>query len=172
MRPFPGIRRRISHRIARLIDYRIDQRVPPEQLAGYPRRLADLDHRVGQRLAELEHRLDGLRGELDSMRNELDRIIPHVASQESALQALRDQLDTVPAADSAQIHQARSLIDEIRREHAQIRVRLSGIAHYEVRLRRLEDLSIPSAGPSGTEERPDGVDDPVDVAPSQVSEQR
>lgn len=171
MRLLAGIRRRISYRVARLIDYRIDQRIPPERLAGHARRLAALEEQH-QRMEEVQRRLDEIGGELGWTRNELDRIIPHIASQESALQALREQLATVPAADSVQAQQARTLIDEIRREHAQIRVRLSGIARYEVRLRRLEDLSDPAGGRSGTEERPDGADHPVDIARSQVGEQR
>jgi hypothetical protein len=45
----------------------------------------------------------------------------------------------VPAGDQPQIDESRSLIDEIRREHSQIRVRLTAVAQYEDRLRKLED---------------------------------
>lgn len=181
MRPILGIRRRISQRIGRLIDWRIDHRIPPEQLAGYAhqldnhmRQLDDHGHRLvdaRHRMEALERRLGEVQADLGWARNELDRIIPHVASQESQLEVLRDHLTAVPAADSAQIDQARSLIDEVRREHAQIRARLTGIATYEVRLRRLEDRAN-ADDPSGTEERPDGVDDPVDVGTGEIRKQR
>ncbi len=185
MRPTLGIRRRISQRIGRLIDWRIDHRIPPEQLAGYARQLEgnarqlagnvrqldEYGHRLAdgqRRLEALERRLGEVQNDLGWVRNELDRVIPQVASQEWQLEALREHLAAVPAADSAQIHQARSLIDEIRREHAQIRVRLTGIARYEVRLRRLEDR----ADGHHFSERSDGVDDPVDVANGEIRKQR
>jgi hypothetical protein len=54
---------------------------------------------------------------------------------------LRQKIAAVPAADQPQVDEARSLIDEIRREHSQIRARLSAVAQYEDRLRKLEDRS-------------------------------
>ena len=41
-------------------------------------------------------------------------------------------------ADDAEQAEARSLVEEVRREHEQVRVRMQIISHYEERLRRLE----------------------------------
>jgi chromosome segregation ATPase len=143
-----GARQIVSDRIKHLIDFRINERIPVERLEHYYRtvdRLAHEQHEVVEdlrrRLADLEHRF----GEVERVQhwsaNELERIIPQVASQESQLESLRDKITAVPAADQPQIDEARSLIDEIRREHSQIRVRLTAVAQYEDRLRKLEDRS-------------------------------
>ncbi len=38
-----------------------------------------------------------------------------------------------------EVEQARSIVDEVRREHDRVRARLSGVAWYEDRLRVLEE---------------------------------
>jgi hypothetical protein len=142
-------RKRLSARISQAIDWRIDRRIPPERLDGLDRRSEEnaaavrhhedciVDHR--RRLDDIERRF----GELDRLQrwtaNEVERLIPHVASQESQLEGLRAKLAAVPAADEPEVAAARSLIEEIQREHAQVRTRLTGIATYEDRLRALED---------------------------------
>ncbi|MFC4854671.1 hypothetical protein [Actinophytocola glycyrrhizae] len=137
-----GARPIVSDRIKRLIDYRINERVPAERLDEYYRtvdRLAGDDADVRRRLDDLERRFN----EVDRIQrwsaNELERIIPQVAAQESQLESLREKLAAVPAADQPQIDEARTLIDEVRREHSQIKVRLTAVAKYEDRLRKLED---------------------------------
>jgi chromosome segregation ATPase len=141
-----GARQLVSDRIKRLIDFRILERVPLERIEHY---FDKVDH-----LAE-EHRgsVEDLRGQIHALErrfeemerlqrwtaNELERVIPQVASQESQLESLREKLAAVPASDQPQVDEARTLIDEIRREHAQIRVRLTAVAQYEDRLRKLED---------------------------------
>lgn len=141
----PGLRKRVSDRIGRLIDWRINNPLEGNRLSeAY--RLVDLvpEHErarrdFGRRLADMERRF----GEVERIQrwshNELERIIPQIAAQESQLEALREKLAAVPAADRSQIDESRSLIDEIRREHSQIRVRLTAVAQYEDRLRQLED---------------------------------
>jgi hypothetical protein len=42
-------------------------------------------------------------------------------------------------ADDASMAEARSLVDEIRKEHEQARVRMQIVSHYEERLRRVEE---------------------------------
>jgi chromosome segregation ATPase len=140
-----GLRKRVSDRIGRMIDWRINHPLEGNRLAeAY--RLVDLvpEHErarrdFGRRLADMERRF----GEVERIQrwshNELERIIPQIAAQESQLEALREKLAAVPAADRGQIDESRSLIDEIRREHSQIRVRLTAVAQYEDRLRKLED---------------------------------
>ncbi|WP_372667776.1 hypothetical protein [Amycolatopsis kentuckyensis] len=129
--------RGLVDRIARLIDFRVDDRT-----RGLAERVNNLEHATAdhrRRLDNAEHSLEQARGDLRWTRAELDRLIPHVAAQEGRLETLRESMSLVPKADSAEIAEARTLIEEIQRQHAQIRVRLAGISRYEDRLRRLED---------------------------------
>jgi len=127
----------VTSRLARIIDFRIDDRT-----RGLADRVNDLEHATAdhrRRLDSAEHGLEQARGDLNWARAELDRLIPHVAAQEGRLETLRESISLVPRADTPQIAEARTLIEEIQRQHAQIRVRLAGIARYEDRLRKLED---------------------------------
>lgn len=140
LRDLFGARSIVSERIKRLIDFRIDDTVGMARLEHYFRTVDE--HRDGmRRLADLERRF----GEVEKIQrwsaNELERVIPQVAAQESQLESLREKISAVPAADQPQIDQAKSLIDEIQREHSRIRVRLTAVAQYEDRLRKLEDRS-------------------------------
>lgn len=132
-----GLRGKLSARVARLIDFRIGL-ATEHRLAEHDRRLDQHDEH-GRRLDDHARRLEHTQGRQEWTANELERIIPQVASFETRLAALEELLAGVPAGDDAQVAQARSLIDEIRREHAQIRVRLTGVAQYEERLGRLEE---------------------------------
>ena len=141
-----GARQIVSDRIKRLIDYRINERVPLDQLRHYYEKIDRLADEYHHTVGELRGRLDDLTRRFDEVErlqrwtaNELERVVPQVASQESQLESLREKITAVPAADQPQIDESRSLIDEIRREHAQIRVRLTAVAQYEDRLRKLED---------------------------------
>lgn len=136
-----GLRGKLAERVARLIDFRIGL-ATEHRLAEHDRRL---DHH-GDRLDDHGRRLDHTQGRQEWTANELERIIPQVASFESRLAAVEELLAAVPAGDDAQVAQARSLIDEIRREHAQIRVRLTGVAQYEERLGRLEERTAGASG--------------------------
>jgi chromosome segregation ATPase len=136
-----GARTVVSDRIKRLMNFRID-----DHLAGLYRtvdRLArEHDEFVGdmrRRLEDLERRFNDVDRIQRWSSNELERIIPQVAAQESQLESLREKISSVPSADQPQIDESRTLIDEIRREHSQIRVRLTAVAQYEDRLRKLED---------------------------------
>ncbi len=137
-----GARRMASDRIKRLIDFRIQETVRLDHLSELFSRVDRLDHdaRPG-RIDDLERRF----GEVERIQrwshNELERIVPQIAAQESQLEALRQKIAAVPASDQPQVDEARSLIDEIRREHSQIRARLTAVAQYEDRLRKLEDRS-------------------------------
>ena len=70
--------------------------------------------------------------------NELRRLAPHLAALEARVAKLEERETSIRVADSAEVDQARSLIDEIKAEHERIRVRLSAVARYEERLERLE----------------------------------
>jgi chromosome segregation ATPase len=141
-----GARQLVSDRVKRLIDYRINERIPFEQLKHYYNRIDQLADEYHGTVGDMRHRLDDLARRFDEVErlqrwtaNELERIIPQVAAQESQLESLREKISAVPTGDQPQIDESRSLIDEIRREHAQIRVRLTAVAQYEDRLRKLED---------------------------------
>jgi len=141
-----GARQIVSDRVKRLIDYRINERIPLDQLRHYYDKVDHLADEHHSSVSDLRGRLDDLTRRFDEVErlqrwtaNELERIIPQVAAQESQLESLREKISAVPAGDQAQIDESRTLIDEIRREHAQIRVRLTAVAQYEDRLRKLED---------------------------------
>jgi len=146
LRNLYGVRQIVSDRIKRLIDYRINERIPLERLEHYYTKIDRLSDEYHESVGDLRHRLDDLTRRYDEVErlqrwtaNELERIVPQVASQESQLESLREKISAVPAADQPQIDEARTLIDEIRREHMQVRVRLTAVAQYEDRLRKLED---------------------------------
>jgi chromosome segregation ATPase len=141
-----GARQIVSDRVKRLIDYRINERVPLERLQHYYAKIDQLADEYHGTVGDMRHRLDDLARRFEEVErlqrwtaNELERIIPQVAAQESQLESLREKISVTPAGDQPQIDESRSLIDEIRREHAQIRVRLTAVAQYEDRLRKLED---------------------------------
>ena len=141
-----GARQIVSDRVKRLIDYRINEKVPLEELRHYYDKINRLHDEYHGTVGDMRGRLDDLIRRFDEVErlqkwtaNEVERIIPQVAAQESQLESLREKISAVPAADQPQVDEARSLIDEIRREHMQIRVRLTAVAQYEDRLRKLED---------------------------------
>ena len=128
---------RVLGKLVRFIDFRVQ-----ESLRGVDVRLVDqehctIDHR--RRLELIEAGLQKAHEEQHWTRNELDRLMPHVAAQDARIEDLREQFNRAPSADTAEQAESRSLIEEIQRQHAQIRVRLTGIARYEDRLRKLEE---------------------------------
>lgn len=141
LRTLFGARRIISDRIKRLVNYRIDEHL--RDLYATVDRLArdhsDVVEDMRRRLADLERRYNEMDKVQHWTKNELERVIPQVAAQESQLESLREKIAAVPVGDQPQIDESRSLIDEIRREHSQIKVRLTAVAQYEDRLRKLED---------------------------------
>ncbi|EHR48678.1 hypothetical protein SacmaDRAFT_0371 [Saccharomonospora marina XMU15] len=149
LNPLRLMRDGFASRLARLVDFRIDERTG-KRLASQESRLTEqehctVDHR--RRLDALEAGLDRLRGDLNWTSSEVKRLIPHVAAQEAQLEDLRVKIAMAPRADEQEVAAARSLIEEVQRQHAQIRVRLTGIAMYEDRLRRLEErASVAASG--------------------------
>jgi chromosome segregation ATPase len=153
LRTVLGLRHRVADRVGRMIDWRIVHPLEGNrlyQLYGsvddHQRQLAEVQearHDLGRRLGDLERRYNEVERLQRWSANELERIIPQVAAQEAQLETLREKLAAVPAAERPEIDESRSLIDEIRREHSQIRVRLTAVAQYEDRLRKLEDNRVP-----------------------------
>lgn len=101
------------------------------------RRALDKAHRlpddVPDRLAEVEQRL------ADAER-ELVRVAPQVAALEARLEDLVSRLDRTPlSATDAEQAEARSLLEEVRTEHARVRARITAATVFEERLRVVED---------------------------------
>ncbi|WP_344857924.1 hypothetical protein [Amycolatopsis ultiminotia] len=143
------IRTGLIARFARLIDFRIDERMR-ETIHELTNRVNDLEHATAdhrRRLDAAESGLGDAIGDLRWTRAELDRMIPHIAAQEAQLETLRESLVMTPRSEPAEVAESRSLIEEIQRQHSQIRIRLAGIARYEDRLRRLEDAQLAPATP-------------------------
>jgi predicted nucleic acid-binding Zn-ribbon protein len=78
---------------------------------------------------------------------EVQRMQPQTSSMELRLEELRQAIDTRldPGTPEEQA-EARRLLDEVRREHEQIRARMTAISWYEDRLRRLEEQAVPADG--------------------------
>jgi hypothetical protein len=76
---------------------------------------------------------------------EVNRIGPQLAALEGKVEDLRQALEATPHVDSDDdVREARTLVEGIRREHKQVRLRLSAVTTYEERLRRIEErLGLP-----------------------------
>lgn len=137
----PGVRR-LSGRLDRAVRWRVEEAVAPlrERLDRQERRIAALEHRLDERLP------DAVRKATRAF-TEVERMQPQTASMEQRLEELRQRLDTRLDPGSAEDQaEARRLLDEVRREHQQIRSRMTAIAWYEDRLRKLEEAAAPVTG--------------------------
>ena len=96
--------------------------------------------RFGRRLRAREGRAERQHERIAELERELKRVSPQLAALEERLEDLRQRLD-VPdlAASDGDRAEARSLVEEVRREHAQVRARISAATVFEERLRVLED---------------------------------
>lgn len=100
------------------------------------------------RLAALEKRIEEIAAESAWTANELRRIAPQTAALESRLADLAAAAEPPLSADDAELEASRQLLDEVRDEHRKVRVRLSGVTHFEDRLRKLESLVSKTTHPS------------------------
>lgn len=88
----------------------------------------------------VRNRLDRQHGRIQRTENDLMRIGTQVAALEARMEDLRESLDLADlAADGRPGEEARSIVEEVRREHERIRVRISAAARFEERLRQLEE---------------------------------
>jgi phage shock protein A len=102
-----------------------------------------LDRQRG-RIEKLEKGARGNAKEAEFYVREINRVSPQLSALESKVEDLRQALTTPLIGAPEDLDTARSLIDEIRAEHARIRVRLSAVTTYEERLRRIEEkLGLP-----------------------------
>ncbi|MGR6965915.1 hypothetical protein ACU610_15755 [Geodermatophilus sp. URMC 61] len=118
--------------LRRTVDERCDA------LVGDVRRLEDELRRVSDELAEL-------REQHGRVSFDVDRLGPHVAALEVRMADRERAEGAVEVGSPGDVPEARRLLDEVLREHERIRVRFSGMALYEERLRKLEAARWPGA---------------------------
>jgi len=118
------------NRLRRRIDRAVSLRVDPR----FASLAADVDARFAHQATQLtdyEARLRGLQSDYDFVRSEFDRLAPQVAALEYRFERLSARVGDV---GQPEVDLARAEL-----EHERARLRLELAAHYEERLRRLED---------------------------------
>ena len=122
----------------------VDERC--DALAGEVRRVEDELRRLSDGLAEL-------REQHGRVSFDVDRLGPHVAALEVRIADREHAEGPVEVRTPDDVPEARRLLDDVVREHERIRVRFSGIALYEERLRKLETARWPgfTNGTSGAD---------------------
>lgn len=142
----PGVYRRTRRTLGR---WRRTVADPNDLRGRLAKQRAQLDRQARQ-IAELTSTVAALGKrvrpvELASSHRELEhgRAVIQVGVIEERLGRLEERLRTEDlTGDSDDRAEARSLVDEIRREHEQVRIRMQVIGQYEERLRRLEDAVV------------------------------
>jgi chromosome segregation ATPase len=125
------VRKRLDTRVRGVVD---------EALAPLRRRLAAQSRRIARLEAKLDERLPDAVRTANRTFAELERLQPQLAAVEQRLEELRQRVDTRLDPGTAEEQQeAHRLVDAIRREHEQIRSRMTAISWYEERLRKLEE---------------------------------
>ena len=108
-------------------------RPSPRDVVRALRRAHRLPDDVGEQMADLNQRLG------DAVR-EISRIGPQLAALEERVELLRQRIEEPnPSGTPEQVDAARTVLDEVRAEHARIRARISAATVFEERLRVLED---------------------------------
>lgn len=107
------------------------------------RRVENLGQRLrnqGASLREQRRMTSSLAGQMATLRTDFDRMANQIAATETRIEWVRERVDPeVFEGTTEERAQARQLIEEIRREHAQIRVRFQVVSNYEERLSRVEN---------------------------------
>jgi len=144
--PPPGTYRRARRALGRWRRSVAD----PNNLAGrLDKQRSQLD-RQARDIADLKAKVETLRKrihpvELASNHREVEHgnLAIQVGVWEERLGRLEQRVSGETfTADEAETAEARSLVEEVRREHEQVRVRMQVIAQYEERLRRLESAVV------------------------------
>jgi hypothetical protein len=118
---------RVGRRVDQAIRWRIEQALGPVN-----DRLDVLERRVNERLPQAATKAN-------IAHTEVQRMEPQVASMEQRLEELRVRIETrLDPGTSEERAEAHRLIDEVRTEHQRIRSRMTAIAWYEDRLRKVE----------------------------------
>jgi len=91
-------------------------------------------------LRSVRERLDRHHQRIADLERELIRVSPQLAALEQRVESLRQRLDRPDfSASPKETAEAISLVDEIKREHAQVRARISAATVFEERLRVVEE---------------------------------
>jgi chromosome segregation ATPase len=116
-----------------------EQRRTVRRLAGAVERQGKRLDKMTARLRDVERLLGPIEKASDLRALEHGRFSYQIGAMEKRVGGLEERIsDGRFVADSEDEAEARRLIDEIRREHEQIRVRMQVIGAYEERLRRVE----------------------------------
>jgi predicted nucleic acid-binding Zn-ribbon protein len=98
--------------------------------------LADLRAELQSNVTDLRSAVAATHERINQVEWTQERLGPQVAAVDERLAAIERP---VPAAgDPSERAEARSLVEEIRSEHARVRTRLSAVASYEHRIAKLE----------------------------------
>jgi chromosome segregation ATPase len=147
---------RIRRRLGRLRRTRMMVRAVDKRVVSHDKRLAAQSKQLDQLNATAQRQAKQLRdlskafGDLkvrigpfdkaSSLRQlEHGRFSYQIGSMEERLAGIEQRIgDGTFVADDAEAAEARSLVEEVRREHEQVRVRMQIVSAYEERLRRVE----------------------------------
>jgi prefoldin subunit 5 len=134
----------VRNRVAEGVGSALDELLPRLDQAD---RVVAENERVAQhhrdehwaRIEDLAAQVQTLRGDVERLQFEHQRLVPAVAGLEVRTERLRRAAEDRPVGTGPEESaEARDLIAEVRREHERIRARMSAVASYEERLRRLE----------------------------------
>ena len=107
-----------------------------------------------QRLAKQADRLDRLAARAKLLRSDFERIEHQLGALEEKVERVAREREAAPVtADPDDIADARTVVEQVQREHEQIRVRFQVITRYEERLRRVEELLDGQEGTEGSPPR-------------------
>ena len=136
-------------RLGAAIQWRVNE-VVELRFAEYDRLLADIETRLNRQRKTLD------KASLEAARRVklLEVLIPQLAALEVRLS--EQERDVAPLEGTpGEVDEARSIVEEVRREHDRVRARLSGVAWYEDRLRKVEE-QLETLASRMSEERPHG----------------
>ncbi len=140
---------RLTGRLDDALQSRVNE-VAERRFAEYDRRLADIDSRLKRQRRDL----DKVSREAATGASLLQRLIPQLEALE--VRFSQQQSGSGPVTGTTEeVAEARSVVEEVRREHDRVRARLSGVAWYEDRLRKLEE-QVEAVTSRLSEERPHG----------------
>ena len=91
-------------------------------------------------LRSVKARLDRQHQRIAELERELIRVSPQLAALEERVESLRLRVESPDYTSTPEDQaQAASLVEEVKREHAQVRARISAAAVFEERLRVVEE---------------------------------
>ena len=110
---------------------------------GLKARVGKLAERVrgqAETLREQRSEVRRLAGQVTALRTDFERMAQQLAATETRIEDLRERVDPeVFDGTTEERAEARSLVEEVRREHEQIRIRFQVVSNYEERLSRVEE---------------------------------